>query len=158
MVDAPPGERLVSRLGPFVTVRVDDTRMVVFGGTRPFLVVAPPLSGAGAAPVARAASATFNGNVFAARGAAPAVDLAVQADCLFADNRCELQPDIGGAAVRLAAGTLIVSANRVQGGEPSMQLSVDPRRMTVLGNVTSAGIAAGGGPLGDPWEPLNVRV
>jgi hypothetical protein len=158
MVDAPPGERLVSRLGSFVTVRVDDTRMVVLGGTRPFIVAAPTLSGGGAAAVARPASATLSGNVLAARGAAPVVDVDVQADCLFADNRCELQPDIGGAAVRLAAGTLIVSANRVQGGEPSMQLSADPRRMTVLGNITSAGIAAGGGPLGGPWEPLNVRV
>ena len=79
-------------------------------------------------------------------------------DCLFNDNRCESLFTQGGAAVRLLAATTIVNANRVRSGEVSMQLMSDPKRITVVGNITTGAIVSGAGPLAAPWDVLNVRA
>lgn len=53
---------------------------------------------------------------------APAVELMTSGDCLFNNNRCELRGTTGAIAVRIDAGAPIVNANRVRGGEASIQL------------------------------------
>ena len=77
-------------------------------------------------------------------------------DCQFSENRCELRSG-SEAAVRLICGTTIVNANRVLGGEVSIDIRGDPKRVTVLGNITDRAINLGNG-LPAPWDALNIRV
>ena len=164
-VDEPSDNRFVVRVGSYAAVRIDATRTMVFGGRRPFVVVAAAADvGVDGAPDARGAGLSVLGNALAARGGEPAVDVGVSGDCVFSDNRCELRGGSGPIAVSLAARTAIVNANRVSGGEASLLLQVDPKLMTVLGNITSAGIVTGGrssttwSALGGPWEAFNIRA
>jgi len=120
-------------------------------------------TGLGAA-VVRGAGLSVLGNMLAARGGEPAADIGVSGDCVFGDNRGELRGGSGQIAVSLAARTAIVNANRISGGEASLLLQVNPKLITVLANITSAGIVSGGRPsstwsaLGAPWEALNIRI
>jgi hypothetical protein len=155
LMDQPFDQRAVSRVATRAAVRVDESRTLVFGNRRPFLVAAPTVTDAAGAAAVRATSTSILGNVLEARGSAPAVDVAVSGDCLFSENRCELLAS-GVAAVRVAARTTIVNANRVRSGEVSIQLLSDPKLITVLGNITTGAITAGGA-LGAPWNALNVR-
>jgi len=154
-VDAPRDDRVVSRVGAHAAVRIDDVRTLVFGAKRPYLVAGATEIDAAGTVVARGSSASVLGNVLAARGESPAVEVSASGDCLFSDNRCELRANNRAPAVRIAAGTTIVNANRVRGGEVSVELLGDRRRITVLGNVTTGPIHAGG-PLQPPWDSLNV--
>jgi hypothetical protein len=51
----------------------------------------------------------------------------------------------------------IVNANRVRGGEPSMQIAATIKSAAVLGNITTGTIAVAGG-LQPPWDGLNLRA
>jgi hypothetical protein len=155
-IDEPQGERFVARVARFAAVRLDETRTLVFGGRRPYVALAATTTDAAGAVVVRGSAASVVGNTLVARGATPVVELVAAEDCLFNDNRCELQNQTA-AAVRLLAGTTIVSANRVRGGETSLQILGNPKSMTVVGNVTTGPIVAGG-PLAAPWKDLNVRA
>ena len=139
-------------------MRLDETRTLVIGDRRPFVETAATITDAAGAAVVRPAGTSVLGNVLEARGLTPAVEVTVAGDCLFNDNRCELLLNQSTAAVRLLAGATIVNANRVRGGEVSMQLMSDPKRITVLGNVTTGPIFSAAGPLGAPWDALNVRA
>jgi hypothetical protein len=63
------------------------------------------------------------------------------------------------ATVQLSAATLIAGDNQVNAyvGVTSLALSTlaETKRITVLGNVATSGITLNGGPLPDPWKPLN---
>jgi hypothetical protein len=141
------------KLGALAAVRLDDGRSVVLGSARPFVVSAINL------PESRAGGRiTARGNRLQARGGAQAVEITVADACVFADNHCELlgtNPRV--PSVRLEAESMAVTANRVRGGEPSMQLAVDIKRMTVVGNITANPISANG-PLPAPWNELNVTA
>ena len=152
VVDQPRDARLVSRLGDYAAVRIDDVRTLVFGARRPYVVTAASGTDAAGAVVVRGASVSVLGNVLAARGATPAIELEASGDCLFNDNRCELRANTG-SAVRIASGATIVSANRIRGGEVSFELLGNPKLMTVLGNITTGAIIP---QLGAPWNALNV--
>ena len=154
LVDQPLDERFVSRMGDYAAVRVDEARTLVVGARRPYIVTAAVETDVAGAVVVRGATACVLGNVLAARGATPAVEVEASGDCLFNDNRCELRASNRSAAVRIASGATIVSANRVRSGEVSIELLGDPKRMTVLGNVTTGIIIP---QLSAPWDALNVR-
>ena len=163
-VDQPNENRFVSRVGSFAAVRIDAARTLVFGLKRPYVVVAAAATNADGAVTARAVGLSVLGNVLAARGSEPAADISVAGDCLFNDNRCELRGNTGRIAVSLETRTAIVNANRVVGGEASVLLQTNAKLVTVLGNITTGAIVAGGPspstwiPLGAPWDALNVRA
>jgi hypothetical protein len=149
-IGEPLEDRPITRFGDRRVVRVDDARTLVLGAGRPVLVT----RSARAATLGGGASSVL-GNLLQARGSRPAADVTVRGDCIFNDNRCDLL--FGGrTVVRLAAKTTIVNANRVAGGEISIELS--RTNITALGNITSRAILAGGTPLGAPWNALNVTA
>ena len=164
LVDQPSDKRFVVRVGSYAALRIDTVRTLVFGARRPYLAVAAADLGGDGAPAARAAGLSALGNVLAARGSEPAVDIRIAGDCLFSDNRCELRGNTGPIAVSLETRTVIVNANRVSGGEVSVLLQTSPKLLTALGNITSGGIVTGGRPrttwsaLGAPWDALNIRA
>ena len=49
-----------------------------------------------------------------------------------------------------------LSSNRLRGGRPSGSFVVDPKRLAVLGNLSTTGIEVNGGPLDPRWDPLNL--
>ena len=152
LVDQPLDEKIVSRIGDYAAVRVDETRTLVFGARRPYVVTAAVEKHGG---VVRGASASVLGNILAARGTTPAVDVQASGDCLFNDNRCELRANNDSAAIRIAFGTTIINANRVRSGGVSIELLGDGKRMTVLGNVTTGRILLPA-LAGKTWDALNV--
>ena len=162
LIDQPLGDRLLSRIGSYAAVRIDEARTLVFGARRPYIVTAVlSLSDATRPPVARGSGVSVLGNVFGSRGSAPAVDVMATGDCLFNDNRCELRGNTGAIAVRLAAAATIVNANRVQGGDTAIQLLGNPKRIAVVANITTGAIVVGpmppGAALPGPWDVLNLR-
>lgn len=148
-------EQPVLRATDYTAMRVDAGRTVVIQGNRATVVTskAPPRSQGGDDG---ASSLGLKGNVVAARGIGRAVQARAGADLMFCDNRCELNGSKVDGAVALAAGTVIASANRVTGGERSMLIVASPKRMTVLGNITSNGIGVPNGTLDPQWAALNV--
>ncbi|HEV8630790.1 MAG TPA: DUF6519 domain-containing protein [Thermoanaerobaculia bacterium] len=159
LVDSPSDDGRVSRVGVHAAVRLDEAHTLVFGARRPYLVAAAAAFDAAGAVVVRGASASVLGNVLAARGQAPAVEVAAPGDCLFSDNRCELRTNGNAPAVHIAAGAVIVNANRVRGGElASVELKVGNDRFTALGNITTADIRVAGVALPPTGLALNVRA
>ena len=157
LMDQPVGERVVSRVATRAAVRLDESRTLVFGNSRPFVVAVPVITDVAGAAVVRGTSTSILGNMLEARGSTPAIQVELTGDCVFADNRCELINNLSSAAVRLAARTTILNANRIRGGELAVDLNSDPKRVTVLGNITTAPIRVAGGQLETKWEQLNVR-
>jgi hypothetical protein len=174
-------EATVGRVANFATVKVDNIRTLVLGAGRPFIanllsdpavatvaganVVtdrAATLAGAAAAAAVAAAAdvavarGSVTGNVLAARGTAPAVQIIAAGECLFNDNRVEARV-LRVPAVVLATPVAIVNANRVRGGEPSIQIAATIKSAAVLGNITTGTIAVAGG-LQPPWDGLNLRA
>jgi hypothetical protein len=139
----------LSRTGSLTTIRVDPTRVLVLGAGRPYVF---GTSGFAPPPPPRGA---VLGNVFNARGTAPAVEVSAAGECLFNDNRVESAFN-SKAAVTLATTVAIVSANRVRSGDISIQVA-GAKAAAVLGNVTTGQIIVPGG-LQAPWEALNLRV
>jgi hypothetical protein len=150
-------EQPVLRAIDYTAMRVDAARTVVIQGNRATLVTsrAPARGQAGNES---GSSLGLKGNVVVARGLGRAVAARAGADLMFCDNRCELNGTRVDGAVALAAGTVIASANRVTGGERSMLIAASPKQMTVLGNITSNGIAVPGGALDPQWAALNVTA
>lgn len=98
------------------------------------------------------------GNQIEVRGPAPAVQMQFGAgDCVFSHNHCRRLESGDGADVMLGSDTLIVASNRVQGGRISLDLDVDVRHYTVLGNITRGLILVSGSGLIPPWAPLNME-
>ena len=60
-------------------------------------------------------------------------------------------------ALRLRGAHRDRGQNRFRGGEPSAELDVDPKRLAVVGNLSSADITVFGSPLDPPWDPLNLN-
>ena len=62
---------------------------------------------------------------------------------------------------RRCAGALVhaqsasVAQNRLRGGRPSGELDVDPKRVAVVGNLSSVPLQVRGAALGAPWVGLN---
>src|SRR5262249_25463328 len=109
-------------------------------------------TGAAAVP---GANANVLSNTLIARGAEPTATIAVTGDIMFSSNRCELRGNTASDAVRLGGATAIVNANQVRGGEVSIRLLVDLKRVTVLGNIVNTPIAP---TLPGVWIPLNVQA
>ena len=93
------------------------------------------------------------GNVFIARGRAPAVDVSASGDVLFSDNRCELRAS-GRTTVSLNAPVAIINANRVRGRTEVSILVADKNAIVAaIGNITTRPIDA---PLKAEMVPLNL--
>ena len=106
----------------------------------------------------RNARLAVTGNQIEVAGPAPALQAKfVTGDCVFSHNQCRRLEPGDGADVTLAADTLIVASNRVQGGGISLELDVAERHYTVLGNITRGKIMVAGGGLIPPWAPLNME-
>ncbi len=95
----------------------------------------------------------LRGNVVNGSGTTSGVIVMTSGEGMLSDNRCEHMS--GQPAMVVQAEFAIVSANRVFGPEQSLVLNVDPKRSTVLGNITGQPIDMKG-PLTAPWLPLNV--
>jgi len=145
----------VSHIGKFTTLRLDANTVMTLGAKRPFVtqaVLGTPATGAAAA---LPTSASVLGNTLGSRGTQPAAQVFSPGDCLFSDNRCELRAG-SRIAVALAGSAIIVNANRVRGGDPSVLIQGNTKNATVLGNITTGAIDLGG-TLPAPWAQLNLR-
>lgn len=144
----------LQKTGGLTTVRAEPAKTVVLGAGRAYVAT---IAAAAIDNQPLGASGSVLGNVLIARGDAPAVDV-LAAQCLFNDNRVEARLN-GRIAVRLAAPIVLVNANRVTGNELSIQIiGATAKSATVLGNITTRGIALAGGPLPAPWDALNLRA
>jgi hypothetical protein len=142
----------VSRVGNLVTLRVDDTRVLVLGAGKPYLST---FAGAAAGIPPEPTRGSVLGNVLNARGNTPAVNVSVAGECLFNDNRVEARLNQSRAVI-LTTTVAIVNANRVRGGEVSIEID-NAKAAAVLGNITTGVITIPGG-LKPPWDALNLRV
>jgi hypothetical protein len=90
-----------------------------------------------------------------------AVTVQTTGDVLMSTNRCAQPGSAEQVVVRLAGATATVHGNRVQGGYPSMTITVakdstgKADAAAVVGNITTGGIQVNGTPLQAPWAPLN---
>ena len=151
--EAQPGGNLISRLARYTALRVDDSRTLVLSGKHAYVnTAAAGVDATGAAAAVQGASASVLGNVFIARGRAPAVDVSASGEVLFSDNRCELRAN-GNIAVLLNTPVAIINANRVRGGR-EVSISVPGSKAVVaIGNITTRPINA---PLKPEMAPLNL--
>ena len=154
-IDEPqPGGNPVSRLGRFTALRVDDNRTLVLLGSQAWVNAVPTsVDAAGAAVPVQGASASVLGNVFIARGRAPAVDVSASGDVLFNDNRCELRANFSTSAVLLNTPVALIHANRVRGAEDSIRVANGNALVAAIGNITTRPINA---PLRPEMVPLNL--
>jgi hypothetical protein len=153
-------QRPAVNLATYTAVRVDDARTFVMHGNRAFIDVSAVFTNASGAIVVRGSSAAVRGNVMIARGAAPAVSVLASGEVQFGDNHCELRGGAGVAPVLLGSSAAIVNSNLVRGGrDRSMAISASIKRVTIVGNATTAEIFVDGNPLqGTLWGPLNIAV
>ncbi len=169
LADGVGDDKGITRLAGYTAVRIDAASTLVFGfksfgdgkqGDAPLRAWVQQHNGfaAAAAQDVFAGGISVLGNSLGGRGGRAVVRLAVNGDCLFNDNRCELRGSANKkvAAIQLEAETTLVNANRVRGGQPSIELrgNRDGKALTVLGNITTGGIE---GMPNEPWERLNVR-
>jgi hypothetical protein len=134
----------VRAIGPrFTTIRLGEANHLVFNG-----VWVHAFAAAGEVVAVR-------GNIIEG-GADQLIRIDSRAECSVNDNQC-LQRERGGLpAVDIGGLTVIANSNRVAGGESAMVVRADPRRLAVVGNVTSSPIVVNGAPLQTPWSGLNV--
>lgn len=143
--------------GDLSAVRVDSTRTIVLRGTRAYLSTLVDTQAGATVSEPPLPRGSVLGNVLNARGTAPVVNVSAPGECLFNDNRVEARLNTGGMAVILATNVAIVNANRVRGGETSIQVTgATIKTAAVLGNITTGRIAITGGPLPNPWHDLNL--
>ncbi len=154
-IDEPQsGAKLVSRLGRFTALRVDDSRILVLSGNQAYIsTVTAGLDASGAALPVQGASASVLGNVFIARGRAPAVEVSASGEVLFNDNCCELRANFSTSAVLLNTPVALINANRVRGAEDSIRVPNGNALVTAIGNITTRPINA---PLRPEMVPLNL--
>lgn len=144
-------QRATARMGVHALVALDTQRSLVFGLARPYIAETGAREDTSGA--SRLGNVSVQGNALQARGATPAVQVDAADDLLFSDNRVALSGN-GQPAVRLQGNAMVVSSNRVRGGEASLELLGNLKRATVLGNLTSGAIVPA---LFAPWDALNVR-
>ncbi|HXJ02000.1 MAG TPA: DUF6519 domain-containing protein [Micropepsaceae bacterium] len=147
-------QNAISKAGNVTTVNIDNTRVLVLGSGRAYITALSNTPATGAAVAIEPARGSVIGNVLNARGESPAVDIFAAGECLFNDNRVDARFN-GKVAVNLVTSVAIVSANRVRGGELSIQVT-NAKSAAVLGNITTGAIAIPGG-LQPPWDALNLR-
>lgn len=157
-IDEPqPDGNILSRLGRYTALRVDERRTLVLMGKRAFVHTVSGAAGinpaTGAAASLPGANASVLGNVFIARGREPAVDITSSGDVLFNDNRCELRANFSTTAVLLNTLVAVISANRVHGAEESIRVPHENALVTAIGNITTQPINA---PLKPEMVPLNL--
>ena len=138
-------EQFINRMGRFTTLQLDETRTLLFAGRRAF-VNAAAATGPGSAVSAQS-------NVMAGRGAAPMVAITASADVLFNSNRSELRGGNARINVLLRTPVAIVNANRVKGGEISIQAGNANAAVAAIGNITTGPINA---PLKPEMQALNL--
>lgn len=141
------------KTGGFATVKLDAGKTLVLGAGKAF-VNAFDFAAVADRPVGPSASVL--GNVFNARGDAPAVEIALT-QCLFNDNRVDARLN-RRKAVTIAAPLVIVDSNRITGEELSLEITeATSKSAAVLGNITTRGIALSGAGLSPPWAALNLN-
>jgi hypothetical protein len=103
----------------------------------------------------RTAVVTVDTNIVGGSGEVATAQIGLAAEVVVTGNQFHARRDFGAPALDVRAIAATVSANRLRGGEPSGSLDVDPKRLAVLGNLTTTGIQVFGGPLEPRWDPLN---
>jgi hypothetical protein len=98
---------------------------------------------------------TVDANIVSGSPELPAALVGVAGEVVLSGNQIHQHREVGTPALRLLALAATVATNRFRGGKPSAELEVDPRRVAVLGNLTSTGITVLGGALDPQWDPLN---
>ncbi|MBX9583795.1 MAG: right-handed parallel beta-helix repeat-containing protein [Gemmataceae bacterium] len=105
--------------------------------------------------------ALVRGNVVAGYGLAPAVEVFAPDRVQMTDNRATLLRLVNDPVVRvLTRATAVVGNNTAEGGRDGqvvIDLRVDPKRVTAVGNVADGAIQLNGGGLPAPWKPLNLE-
>ena len=103
-----------------------------------------------------AASVIVDTNIVSGGGGAPTAVVGVgRSDAILTGNQVRSRGE--APAMLVAADSIAVNANRWSGGgRESCALIASPDRITVLGNITSAGTSVNGVPLGAPWQRLNI--
>ena len=107
-----------------------------------------------AAAVGGPSAVTLDGNVVTGNAEIQAVVVAVEGDVVVSGNQVRTRVE-GAPALSVRASSATVATNRLRGGSPSADLDVDPKRVAVVGNLTSLGITLSGSPLIAPWDALN---
>jgi hypothetical protein len=137
-----PGRNFLSNFGRFISIALDESRTLSVNGGNAWVTTAAggvdPTTGRSVAPPG--ATALVRGNSFTARGGVQAIDISATGDVLFSDNRCELRRNFNIDAVQIATPVAVVNANRVRGGEGSIQLSLGNTLVTAIGNITTGPI------------------
>lgn len=102
-----------------------------------------------------ASDATVTDNALTGGGDGPAMRVGVRGNAVVSTNQARQRRETDVPSVQVAAAAMTVATNVAVGGRPSVDLRADPKRVAVLGNLTSTGIRVGGGSLGAPWDALN---
>lgn len=143
-----PASVAPSPAGSLLSTDAGSLAMMTFGGRVAIIIVQPSRP-----------SGSILDNVITSRSAASAV-LITAGECLFSDNR--VTAPLADAAkpapptVNLSASIAIVNANRVKGGNPSINLTTPAgKQASAVGNITTAGITATP-PLLAPFVLLNL--
>lgn len=100
-------------------------------------------------------SAVVEGNTVTGGGEAPAAVIAVPGDVVVSANQFRNPRESARPALELVGESATVQGNRARGGEPSMDLRVDAKRVAVVANLVSTLVVVDGAPLGAPWDVLN---
>jgi hypothetical protein len=103
----------------------------------------------------REATVTVEANTIAGGGETPTTLVGVGGEVVLTGNHMQTRRQTGAPALHLLGLAATVSANRFRGGEPSVRIEIDPKRIAVVGNLSSLGIVVNGGPLDPPWSALN---
>ena len=101
------------------------------------------------------ASVTVDANIIAGSGELPAALIGVGGDVVVTSNHVHTHIDRETPALRIVARSATVGQNRLRGGRPSGEVDVDPKRIAVLGNLSSTPITNFGGGLEARWAQLN---
>jgi hypothetical protein len=107
----------------------------------------------------RRARILTSGNQIETEGGHPAVQLLFEmGENVFTDNLCRRGESAANIPdVALGGHTVIVTSNRVDGGPRSIDLHVDTRRYTLLGNIAHGTITVNNAPPEPKWQPLNLQ-
>jgi Family of unknown function (DUF6519)/Right handed beta helix region len=99
----------------------------------------------------------LRGNLAAAYGVTPAIEVVAEGACVVSDNRCSLLSR-EGPVVALRGGAAIAGGNYLEGPEEqmAMDIQVGSGPFTVVGNIGSGPIEVNGSALGAPWSDLNA--
>jgi hypothetical protein len=107
------------------------------------------------AAVVGTASVTIDANIVAGSGEVPAALVGVGGDVVVTSNHLHNRIERETPALRVVAQSATVGQNRLRGGRPSGQVDVDPKRIAVLGNLSTTPITNFGNQLEARWAPLN---